>query len=354
MTLARRDFMRLAAGTAAVGATAGLPVRSASAQQPITLRIHQFLPAQAPVPRNFIAPWAEKVQKESGGRLKIELYPSMQLGGTPAQLYDQVRDGVVDIAWTLPGYTPNRFPRSEVFELPFIGGDGEQNSKAMWSFYRKHLVGEYKDVHMLAMHTNGPFLIHTNSRAVGTLADMKGLKLRGTSRVVNKLIGSLGASPIGMPIPGVPDAISKGIMDGALLPWEVMPSLRLHELVTNHTSFSGNRSLCVVAFLFIMNRAKYASLPPDLKKVIDDNSGEATSAWAGKVQNDGDAPGLAAAKARNNRFISVDATETKAWKAKAAGVIDGWISEMKGKGIDGKALLDDWREAVAKHAGTES
>jgi TRAP-type C4-dicarboxylate transport system substrate-binding protein len=342
--------------TAAGATAAAIPspfIGRAQAQQPITLRVHQFLPAQAPVPKNFIAPWAQKVEKDSGGRLKVELYPSMQLGGTAPQLFDQVKDGVVDIAWTLPGYTANRFPRTEVIELPFVAGDGEQNSKALWGFYQKHLTEEFKDVHMLAMHTNGPFHIHTKGRAVAKLDDMKGLKLRGTSRVVNKLIEQLGATPIGMPVPGVPDAISKGIIDGALLPWELMPSMRLHELVTNHTVFSGNRSLCVVAFVYIMNKNKYASLPPDLKKVIDDNSGAAASAWAGKAQNDGDAPGLEMTKARGNRLVTIDAGETKQWKAKAATVIDAWISEMKAKGIDGATLLADWRTAIAAHAGSE-
>jgi len=354
MSLARRDFLQLSGCAAAAAALGPLGAAPASAQQPIVLRVHQQLPAQAPIPKNFIVPWAQKVEQESGGRIKVEHYPSMQLGGTPPQVYDQVRDGVVDITWTLPGYNANRFPRSEVWELPFVAGDGEQNSKATWEFYEKHLKDEYKDVHMIAIHTNGPYLIHAKGNGVRKLEDMKGLKLRGTSRVINRMIETLGATGVGMPVPAVPDSLSKGVIDGTLLPWEVTTPLRISELVNTHTRFSGNRSLCVALFVYIMNKRKYESLPPDLKKVIDDNSGVKTSEWAGKVQNDGDIPGLEAAQKRGNAIVTLDPAETRRWKAAAAPMNDAWVNEMKGKNIDGKVLLDDLRGMIAKHAGADS
>jgi TRAP-type C4-dicarboxylate transport system substrate-binding protein len=354
MTLARRSFLKLSAGAAAAATVGPFVQAPARAQAPIVLRVHQQLPAQAPVPRNFIVPWAQKVEKESGGRIKIEHYPSMQLGGTPPQVYDQVRDGVVDITWTLPGYNANRFPKSEVFELPFLAGDGEQNSKITWEFYEKHLKDEYNDVHMLAIHTNGPFLIHAKGNGARRLEDMKGLKLRGGTRVHNKIIEALGATPVGMPAIGVPDALSKGVIDGALFPWEVTTPLRLSELVNTHTRFSGSRSVCVVLFVYIMNKQKYASLPPDLQKVIDNNSGPRTSEWAGKVQNDGDIPGLQAAQKRGNAIVTLDEAETRRWRARAAPVVASWIAEMKAKGIDGATLVNDGRAMIARHAGPDN
>jgi TRAP-type C4-dicarboxylate transport system substrate-binding protein len=339
---------RIAAAALVVSALAG---SQALAQQTITLRLHQFLPAPAPVPSKFIAPWAKKVEEESKGRIKIELYPSMQLGGTPPQLFDQARDGVVDIVWTLPGYTPGRFPRTEAFELPFIAGNGEQNSQAAWEFYEKHLKDELKDVKVIAVHTHGPGLIHAKGNGVRKLEDMKGLRLRGPTRVVNRLIETLGATPVGMPVPAMPENLSKGVIDGTVIPWEVTTPLRVSELVNTHTQFSGNRSLYVAFFFFVMNKAKYDSLPADLKKVIDDNSGAATSRWVGKVMDEGDAPGLAAAQKRNNTIVTLDAAETKRWKEAAKPVIAAWIAEMKGKNIDGQALIDDVEKLIAKYAG---
>jgi TRAP-type C4-dicarboxylate transport system substrate-binding protein len=348
--------MFVRAGALAVGlvALAALSVPAPANAQTVTLRVHQFLPATAPIPKNFIAEWAKKVEQESGNKIKVELYPSMQLGGSPPQLYDQVRDGVVDLIWTLPGYTPGRFPRTEAFELPFIGGNAEQTSQAIWEFYEKRLTNDFKDVKILAVHTHGPGLIHAKGQGVRKLEDMKGLKLRGPARVVNKLIEALGATPVGMPVPAMPDALSKGVIDGAVVPWEVTTPLRVAELVGTHTTFSGNRSLYVATFIFAMNKAKYEGLPADLKTVIDANSGMMASRWAGKVMDEGDVPGLAAAKARGNAIVILDDVETKRWRDAAQKVTDSWVTEMKGKGIDGEVLVNDARAMIAKHTGASN
>jgi len=337
---------------AALALGAALSPSFASAQQ-ITLRVHQFLPAAATVPKDFLAPWAKKVETDSKGRIRIELYPSLQLGGTPAQLYDQLKDGVIDLTWVPPGYTPGRFPKSEAFELPFLSSDGEKNSPAGWEFYERHLKDEYKDVKILAINTHGPPVIHAKGNGVRKLEDMKGLKIRGPSRIVNKLIETLGATPVGMPVTAMADALSKGVVDGTVVPWEVTLPLRIAELVNTHTVFSGNRSLYTTFFIFAMNKAKYDGLPPDLKKVIDDNSGPETSRWAGKAMDDGDAPGLEAAKRRGNTIIALDAAETARWRKAAEPVINGWIAEMKGRNIDAQPLIRDARAAIAKYAGPE-
>ncbi len=323
----------------------------ASAQQ-TTLRVHQMLPAVAAVPTKFIAEWAKKVEADAKGTIRIELYPSMQLGGTPPQLFDQAKDGVVDVIWTLTGYTVGRFPKSEVFELPFIGGNAE-HSQAMWEFYEKHLRDEYKEVKVLAVHTHGPGLIHAKGNGVRKLEDLQGLKLRGPSRVVNKYIAALGATPIGMPVPQMPEALSKGLIDATVVPWEVTAPLRVAELVQTHTTFAGNRSLYVATFVFAMNKEKFDKLTPEQQKAIDQNSGLSASKWIGRVMDEGDGPGLAAAKARNNTILALDAAETKRWKTAGQKIIDDWIAEMTAKGHNGRQLVDDARALIAKYAGPE-
>jgi TRAP-type C4-dicarboxylate transport system substrate-binding protein len=345
MKLTRNLLLTLAAGAALM-----FGVSQATAQQ-VTLRVHQFLPAAAPVPKNFIAEWAKKVEAESKGQIKVELYPSMQLGGTPPQLFDQVKDGVADIVWTLPGYTAGRFPKTEAFELPFIAGNAEQSSQAAWEFYEKHLQDTFKDVKIIAVHTHGPGLIHAKGNGVRKLDDLKGLKVRAPTRIINELLKTLGATPVGMPVPAMPEALSKGVIDGTVVPWEVTTPLRVAELVNTHTDFSGNRSFYVSFFVFAMNKAKYDGLSPELKKVIDANSGLATSKWVGKVMDEGDAPGLEAAKKRNNTIVTLDAAETARWRTASQPVIDAWIKDMDGKGMNGKQLVDDARAAIAKYAG---
>lgn len=346
MNWTRRLCLMLGAGLALTPFVAA----EAPAQQ-VTLRVHQFLPAAAPIPRHFIAEWAKKVEAESKGQIKVELYPSMQLGGSPAQLYDQVRDGVADIVWTLPGYTPGRFPKTEALELPFIAGNGVQSSQAAWDFYEKHLKDDFKDVKILAVHTHGPGLIHAKGQGVRKLEDLKGLKVRAPTRIINELLKTLGATPVGMPVPQMPEALSRGVIDGAVVPWEVTTPLKVAELVNTHTTFAGNRSLYVSFFIFAMNKAKYDGLSPELKKVIDANAGAETSQWAGRVMDEGDAPGLAAAQKRGNDIVALDAKETERWKKASQPVIDAWIKEMDGKGANGKQLVEDVRTFVEKYAG---
>ncbi|SOC19826.1 TRAP transporter substrate-binding protein [Stappia indica] len=319
--------------------------------QDVTLRVHHFLPAPAPVPKNFITPWAEKVMAESNGRIKVEVFPAMQLGGTPPSLYDQARDGVVDIVWTLPGYTPGRFPGTEAFELPFMAGKAEPTSQAFWDFYEKYLTDEFKDVHPIAVHVHGPGLLHVKGEGVTKLEDMNGLKLRGPTRQTNALLGALGATPVGMPVPAMPEALSKGVIDGTVVPWEVTTPLKVAELVNSHTDFEGSRGLYTATFIFAMNKAKYDSLPADLKAVIDANSGREVSKWVGRVMDEGDLPGIAAAEKAGNTIRKLPPEEVDRWKAAAEPVVAAWVEEVSGKGYDGAAMVEDARALITKYAG---
>ncbi len=336
-------------GLLTASAIAALAASSAIAQD-VKLKLHHFLPAPATVPSKFLEPWARKVEADSGGRIKIDLFPSMQLGGKPPALIDQAREGVVDIVWTLPGYTPGRFPKTEVFELPFMPTNGEQTSRAFWEYYERHLIDEYRDFKILATWVHGPGLLHVKGDGVRKLEDMKGLKLRGPTRVINKLLSTLGAVPIGMPVPAVPEALSKGVIDGTVIPWEVTKTLRVPELVNTHTQFSGDRALYTATFVLAMNRARYDALPDDLKAVIDKNSGLAVSAEAGRVMDAGDPPARQVAVDRNNDIVTLNEKETARWREASKSVEAAWIAEMSAKDIDAEALVKEARELVARHS----
>ena len=335
-------FSRLAA--LALGLTLALPV---SAQE-VTLRLHQFLPEQSFVPAQILTPWIERIEAESDGRIKIEHFPSMQLGGKPSDLVDQVTDGVVDIIWTLPGYTPGRFPRTEVFELPFMVKDAEAASRAYWDLAEAEMMQtDFRDLHLLGAWVHGPGVIHS-ARPVEKLEDMVGLKLRAPSRVTTRLLEALGSTAVGMPVPAVPEQLSKGVIDGALLPWEVSASLRIGELVKNHTEFP-DRGIYVATFILAMNKDAYDRLSPDLKAVIDAASGADFSANAGRLQQGEDVPSRKTAEDMGNAIIVLAPEEAARWEAAAAPVTEAWIAEMDAQGIDGRALYDTAREAIQKY-----
>lgn len=335
-------FTRLAA--LVLGLTLALP----AAAQDVTLRLHQFLPEQSFVPAQILTPWIERIEAESDGRIRIEHFPSMQLGGKPSDLVDQVTDGVVDIIWTLPGYTPGRFPRTEVFELPFMVSDAEAASRAYWDLAEAEMMQtDFRDLHLLGAWVHGPGVIHS-SRPVEKLEDMVGLKLRAPSRVTTRLLEALGATAVGMPVPAVPEQLSKGVIDGALLPWEVSASLRIGELVKNHTEFP-DRGIYVATFILAMNKDAYERLSPDLKAVIDAASGSEFSANAGRLQQGEDVPSRKAAEDLGNNIIMLSPEEAARWQSAAAPVTEAWIAEMVAQGIDGRALYDTARDAIAKY-----
>lgn len=341
----RRTLLK---STAAVAL--GAPALGGLAQQAVTLKFHTFMSPMSNVWLGMHKPWMDKVEKESGGRIKFEAYPAMQLGGTPIQLYDQARDGVVDIVWTLPGNTAGRFPRVEVFELPFIMNNAEATSKAYWEYVQTMAPDEFKDTHVLALHVHGPGMFHAKDKLIKSPADLKGMKVRGPTRQVTKMLQAVGATPVGMPLPQIPDALSKGTIDACVIPWEVVPSVKVHELTKFHSEFpASSPALYTTTFVMTMNKARYESLAPDLKKVIDNNSGMATSAWLGKTQQGNDVLGRKSAVDRNNTIYAITAADTQEFVKRSSQIDDEWVADMNKRGFDGKKLRETAKALIAKH-----
>jgi len=196
-----------------IGALAVLqPVQA----QEVTFKIAHFLPAVASTQKAVLQPWCDEMGQLSAGRIKCQFYPSMQLGGTPAQLADQVKNGVADIVWTAPGYSPGRFPRTEALELPgVLPLGGLSSGRAIWEFYGQNLKEEYKDFQVLAMHGDGGMNVHTANKPLATAEDFRGVKLRSPNRMIAKTLTALGATPVAMPPAQVTEAIAKGVVDGA-------------------------------------------------------------------------------------------------------------------------------------------
>jgi len=317
--------------------------------QEVTLKLHQFLPAQANVPKLILDVWADNVEAASEGRIKVERFPSMQLGGKPPELIDQAMDGVADIVWTVVGYTPGRFPRTEVFEMPFMMTNAEATSKAFWEMFETHMRDtEFKNLKILGTWVHGPGLIHSKDPIV-LPGDLNGVKIRGGSRTVNKLMTELGATPVGMPVPSVPESLSKGVISATTIPWEVTAALKVPELVSNHTEF-GNRALYTLTFVLAMNKPRYDSMPEDLQKIIDDHSGLEFSMFAGKTQEGADGPSRQLAVDAGNNIITLDEAQVAEWEAASASIVDAWIADVAKKGVDGQALVDEARMLIKQYS----
>ncbi len=339
-------FIRAAASLA----SAVICLSSAQAAE-VTLTLHHFLSPKTPTQTKFLEPWARKVEADSQGRLKIEIFPSMSMGGKPPELYRQVRDGAADIVWTLPGYTPGVFPRSEVFELPTVHrGNAEATNRAIQDNF--DLIAEdYKDVHPILIHVHAGNALHTVSRAVHAPEDVKGLKLRTPSRTGAWLIEAWKAEPVGMPLPALPQALSKGNVDGALVPFEIFPPFKLQQLTKYSIEGADKSRFGTSVFMFAMNKDRYSSLPDDLKKVIDDNSGAAWAGPIGKVWNGNEAPGVALqAGSKDSKVIALGTEAKSKFDVIGQRVVDRWIAEATKSGIDAVRLVTEARASIATYS----
>ena len=338
---------RFSAALAATFALSAAPI----AAQDVTLRFQHFVSPASANPTYFMQPWADAIEEQSQGRIKVELYPFMQLGGAAPSQYDLIADGVIDGGWVIPGYQPNRFPQAEAMELPFMTTkSGEDASAAAWAFTQDYLLDDFQDVHLIAAHMHGPGIVHKKGDAIARVEDFAGLNLRGPSRPATLLLDKMGANPVGMPVPAFPEALSKGVVDGGVITWEMSPSLKLNELTDSHTDVAGDHALYNLFFIWAMNKDSYAALPDDLKAVIDANSGMMASRWAGRAHDQGDVVGREIMAADGNQIAEISVAETDRIKALGAEVTTAWIAEMDAKGFDGAALVTRAQDLVAEHA----
>jgi TRAP-type C4-dicarboxylate transport system substrate-binding protein len=340
-----RRHLSIAAGFLALGATAAV------AQEPeVTLTVHHFIGPKAPTQAAFIEPWARRIEEQSDGRIKIEIYPSMALGGAPPELYRQARDGVADIVWTLIGYTPGVFPRSEVFELPTVHrGSARATSLAIQEIFDQ-IAADYEDVHPLLIYVHAGQAIHMVDRPIHSVDDLAGLKIRIPSRTGAMLIEAWGAQPVGMPVPEVPQALSKGVVDGALLPYEIVLPLKVYELTKYSIEGPNGRRFGTSVFAFLMNKERYEGLPDDLRAIIDANSGAAIAEDIGAIWDQVEKPGKDATIASGSEMIVLDETTMAAFDERSEQVTARWIEEVAAQGIDGQALVEAARAAVAKYS----
>jgi TRAP-type transport system periplasmic protein len=346
MRIARRTF--LAATAAAIAAPAVMRVARADAPQ-VTLKLHHFMSSVSSAHDKFIVPWARKVQADSNGRIRIDIFPSMQLGGAPAHLFDQARDGDADIVWTAPGLTSGRFARIEMFDLPFVPSRRALvSSKALQDFAAVNLKDEFREVRPLCFSCADRGVIHANA-PIRTVEDVKDLKIHVSTRFTGEALHLLGAQPVPMPIGQLQLAVNQHVIDGCLDPWHLMPALRLNDILKTHTEFS-DFSPSSTTFVLAMNSAAYDRLPHDLKAVIDGNSGQTAAGMAGAMW-DLEAASVADTVVRGGDSIVTLLPEAVAhWRKLTEPVVEKWLKEMKEQKTDGGKLLASVRTLLVKYA----
>lgn len=327
---------------------AALHMTGAAIAAEATLKLHHFLPVQSMPSQAVIIPWAQKVEADSEGQIAVQIYPKMQLGGKPPQIVDQVAKGVVEVGWTLPGYTPGRFPHIEVFELASVfTGDVKATNQAMLDLWDSHISQDFIDITPTLLTVHAGDVVHCRDRAIRSVADFEGRKIRTPSRTSGFMLEALGATPIGMPVTSIPEALSKGVIDCAIIPWVIVEPLKVHELAKFHTTLPNDARFGTTVLMLIMNTRKIEALPADLKLVMDNISGAYMGDLAAEAFTAGEAAGETAARERGNEIIELPDGEAARFLTAMEPAVERWVAEVEKRGIDGRALIRDAREAIA-------
>lgn len=337
----RRNTLLLA------GALSVVLVSAPATAQEVTLKFSHYLTDRHGLQTDFIEPWAKDLAARTGNKVKIEIYPVTSAFGNAARQADQVKAGVIDIAIGLRGIPRGRFEKSSVFELPFVVSNAGAGTRALWELYKDGtLASDYDGFKVLALFVHHGGLVHTLNKPVKSLEDMRGLRLRTPSDAVSAMLEFLGASPVGLPPAQIYESLQKNVIDGVVTTWDLVGAAKLNELVKYHT----DARLYTATFYIVMNQAKYDSLPADVKKAIDETTGDALVAKFGDWWNAWDARGLADAKARNSEIITINEDTRAKWRAQLKPMIDKYIADMEAKGIkDARAIYERAAALVAKY-----
>jgi TRAP-type C4-dicarboxylate transport system substrate-binding protein len=306
---------------------------SAQAQE---LRLSTFVPPVHVIYREILMPWSQDVAKATNGEVKVTLYPSMQLGGKPPELFRQAVDGVVDLVFTLPGYTSPAFPRTGIIELPGLKSDGLIATDMMWDLLDPYLLPDYEGTKVIALWGAEDAGLMSRGKAFRSMDDLKGLRLRAPSAAQAKQIQYMGAVPIAAPITEVYPGLERGTMDGAMVPFTTILDFRLGEVAKGFT-ISGpifGRSV----FLVAMNKKKYDSLSPAARAAIDKLSGRGLSRKATDVYIKRAAQAVESVRGKAD-VVTLSAAEQQRIGKVLRPIIDEWIKESEAKGVPAREML---------------
>ena len=296
---------------------------------------HSFSPMHT-MQKKVFEPWGEKLSQITNGKVKVTMFPGGALG-KPGDQYVLAEHGIADIVYLLHDYSPGRFPVTSVFELPFMTPTAQTASEAMWKTFEAFpaLQKEYSKYKVLALFCHPAGHFHTTKKPIRTIADFNGLKMRTASPWVTAALKNFGSIPVEMPITDTYTSLERGVVDGTVVPFEGLGIFKLDDLVkyTTITNFY------TVTMAVLMNKRKYESLPDDVKKAIDENSGLVMSSWCGKAYDAAEIPFKERAIKKGIEMIHLSDADMQKLHAETLPLRDEWIKEMGKRGIDGKPIL---------------
>lgn len=306
-----------------------------------TLRLAHFMPANTWQDTILFKEWAREVEAATGDSLQIRVYPAQSLGSS-VEGYDNARRGIADIAWTVQGYTANRFPLSQIVELPGLFESAEVGSCAFQKLYDSGALDEeYRDTHVLYVHVHGPGHLFTRETPVRSLADLRGLQIRRPTNVIGNLLRELGAEPVAMPAPQVYEATQRGVIDGFLLPWEAVVGFRANEVVNHYTEVG----LYSLAFVTTMNQRSWERLSDEQQAALEAHAGMNAALIAGRGYDRAD---VAAREQllEEGTLHTIPASERAQWEAAGERATEQYLEDLESQGLPARAVYRQFQGFV--------
>ncbi len=310
----------------------------------VELRLSHWVPATHPIQKLGIEPWVKSVEEASQGRIKITIFPAQQLGAAPDH-YDMARDGIVDISYTNPGYQAGRFPLYSLIEIPFHMNNAERGAVALHEWYGEIAKTEMADVMFCVANPHDPGTLHSKN-PVKVPGDVKGMNVRPAHATMARFISSIGGAPVQVPAPEAREAIAKGAADAITFPWNSVYIFGIDSETKHHLDMP----FYVSAQLLLINKASYAGLSEENRKVLDDHC---TPEWSGKfsagwAENEASGRQKMIDSGEHTLYKPTD-DEVGQWRAAAQPLIDTWKTEAKAKGADPEKMYQDYLDALTKH-----
>jgi len=317
----------------------------AGAQAQTELKFTTFVPPTHGFAVDVLEPLGKEIEKRSGGKVTVRVFAGNSPFGKVENQADQVKQGVTDLAFGLNGIPRGRYPRTSIMEMPFVAESADSASKALWAMLPDLLAEDYRDFKPIALHCHNPGLFHTRDKSLKTIADVKGLRMRAPNPPTQALLAYLGATPVGMPPGQVYENIEKGVIDGAVFPWDAIKGFRLENILKHHL----DARVYTSCFHLVMSPKRYAELAPDVQKAIDATTGQALTDKFGAWWNKWDQAGLDAVKPLNHEIVRVDDATREKWRADLKPVLDGELAKLEKEGIaNARAIYDEMRRQVAR------
>jgi len=317
----------------------------AGAQAQTELKFTTFVPPTHGFAVDVLEPLGKEIEKRSGGKVTVRVFAGNSPFGKVENQADQVKQGVTDLAFGLNGIPRGRYPRTSIMEMPFVAESADSASKALWAMLPDLLAEDYRDFKPIALHCHNPGLFHTRDKSLKTIADVKGLRMRAPNPPTQALLAYLGATPVGMPPGQVYENIEKGVIDGAVFPWDAIKGFRLENILKHHL----DARVYTSCFHLVMSPKRYAELAPDVQQAIDATTGQALTDKFGAWWNKWDQAGLDAVKPLNHEIVRVDDATREKWRADLKPVLDGELAKLEKEGIaNARAIYDEMRRQVAR------